>query len=153
MAIQLIAQNKKARHDYEILETLEAGIVLQGAEVKGLRAKRANLSDAFCRFIKGELHLMNAHIGRLDTTNAHFARDERAPRKLLLHKKQVDKLYAKVHKDGLTIVPLKLYFNERNYAKVTIALAKGKKLHDKRETLKRRTQEREAQQAMKNHRR
>ena len=149
MAIQLIAQNKKARHDYEILETFEAGIVLQGAEVKGLRAKRANLNDAFCRFVKGELHLMNAHIGKLETTNAHFVREERAPRKLLLHKKQVEKLYAKVHKDGLTIVPLKLYFNERNFAKVTIALAKGKKLHDKRETLKRRTQEREAQQAIK----
>ena len=150
MAIQLIAQNKKARHDYEILETFEAGIVLQGAEVKGLRAKRANLNDAFCRFVKGELHLMNAHIGKLETTNAHFVREERAPRKLLLHKKQVEKLYAKVHKDGLTIVPLKLYFNERNFAKVTIALAKGKKLHDKRETLKRRTLDREAQQAIKN---
>ena len=152
MAIKLIAQNKKARHDYEILETFEAGIVLEGAEVKGLRAKRANLNDAFCRFIKGELHLMNAHIGRLDTTNTHYAREERAPRKLLLHKKQIDKLYLKVHRDGLTIVPLKLYFNERNFAKVTIALAKGKKLHDKRETLKRRTLDREAQQAIKSHR-
>jgi len=152
LAIKLIAQNKKARHDYEILETFEAGIVLEGAEVKGLRAKRANLNDAFCRFIKGELHLMNAHIGRLDTTNTHYAREERAPRKLLLHKKQIDKLYLKVHRDGLTIVPLKLYFNERNFAKVTIALAKGKKLHDKRETLKRRTLDREAQQAIKSHR-
>ena len=152
MAIKLIAQNKKARHDYEILETFEAGIVLEGAEVKGLRAKRANLNDAFCRFIKGELHLMNAHIGRLDTTNTHYAREERAPRKLLLHKKQIDRLYLKVHRDGLTIVPLKLYFNERNFAKVTIALAKGKKLHDKRETLKRRTLDREAQQAIKSHR-
>jgi len=150
LAINLIARNKKAHHDYEILEKYEAGVVLQGSEVKGLRAKRANLNDAFCRFIKGELHLMNAHIGRLETTNAHFSRDERAPRKLLLHQKQLDKLYTKVHKDGLTIVPLMLYFNERNYAKVSIALAKGKKLHDKRETLKRRTQEREAQQAVKN---
>ena len=150
MAIQLIAQNKKARHDYEILETLEAGIVLEGAEVKGLRAKRANLNDAYCRFIKEELHLLNAHIGHMETTHTHYARDERAPRKLLLHKKQRDKLYASVHKDGLTIVPLKIYFNARNYAKLSIALAKGKKLHDKRETLKRRTLEREAQQAMKN---
>jgi len=150
MAINIVAQNKKARHDYEILEKFEAGIILQGSEVKALRAKRANLADAFCRFIKGELHLMNAHIGRLETTNTHYARDERAPRKLLLHQKQLDKLYTKVHKDGLTIVPLMLYFNERNYAKVSIALAKGKKLHDKRETLKRRTQEREAQQAVKN---
>jgi SsrA-binding protein len=150
MAINLISKNKKAYHDYEILEKFEAGIVLQGSEVKGLRAKRANINDAFCRFIKGELHLMNAHIGHLETTNANFSRDERVPRKLLLHKKQIDKLYTKVHKDGMSIVPLIFYFNKSNYAKVSIALAKGKKLHDKRETLKRRTQEREAQQAIKN---
>jgi len=152
LAINIIAKNKKAYHDYEIFDKYEAGIVLQGSEVKGLRARRANINDAFCRFIKGELHLMNAHIGHLDTINSHFSRDERAPRKLLLHKKEIDKLYGKVHKEGMAIVPLMIYFNERNLAKVSIALAKGKKLHDKRETLKRRTQEREAQQAMKNHR-
>jgi SsrA-binding protein len=151
MSINIIAKNKKAYHDYEILEKYEAGIVLQGYEVKALRQKRANLSDAFCRFIKGELHLMNAHIAHLDTTNKNFARDSRSPRKLLLHKKELDKLYEKVQKDGLTIVPLMLYFNERNFAKVSIAVAKGKQLHDKRETLKRRTQLREAQQAMKNY--
>ncbi len=150
MAINIIAQNKKARHEFEILEKFEAGIVLQGSEVKALRAKRANLNDAFCRFIKGELYLMNAHISHLDTTNRHFSKDERAPRKLLLHKKQLDKLFGKVSKDGLTIVPLMLYFNERNLAKVSIALAKGKKLHDKRETLKRRTLDREAAHAIKN---
>jgi len=151
MAINIIAKNKKAYHDYEILEKYEAGIVLQGYEVKALRAKRANLSDAFCRFIKGELHLMNTHIAHLDTTNTNFARDTRSPRKLLLHKKELDKLYEKVQKDGLTIVPLMLYFNERNYAKVSIAVAKGKQLHDKRETMKRKTQLREAAQAMKNY--
>jgi len=150
MAINLIAQNKKARHEYEIIESLEAGIVLQGSEVKALRAKRANLNDAFCRFIKGELYLMNAHISHLETANRHFAKDERAPRKLLLHKKELDKLFGKISKDGLTIVPLKLYFNNRNLAKVQIALAKGKKLHDKRETLKKRTLDREAASAMKN---
>jgi len=147
-----IAKNKKAYHDYEILEKFEAGIVLQGSEVKALRAKRANLNDAFCRFIKGELHLMNAHIAHLDTTNANYARETRSPRKLLLHKKELDKLYIKVNKDGNTIVPLSLYFNKRNLAKVSIAIAKGKQLHDKRETLKRRTQLREAAQAMKNYR-
>jgi len=147
-----IAKNKKAYHNYEILEKYEAGIVLQGSEVKALRAKRANLNDAFCRFIKGELYLMNAHIAHLDTTNRNFARDTRSPRKLLLHKKELDKLFSKVEKDGYTIVPLSLYFNKRNLAKVSIAIAKGKKLHDKRETLKRRTQLREAQQAMKNYR-
>ncbi len=150
MAINIIAQNKKARHEYEILEKYEAGIVLQGSEVKALRAKRANLNDAFCRFIKGELYLMNAHISHLDTTNRNFSKDERAPRKLLMHRRELDKLYGKVSKDGLTIVPLSIYFNEKNRAKISIALAKGKKLHDKRETLKRRTLEREAQKAMKN---
>ncbi|HIM93576.1 MAG TPA: SsrA-binding protein SmpB [Campylobacterales bacterium] len=151
MSINIISKNKKAYHDYEIIEKFEAGIVLQGAEVKALRAKRANLNDAFCRFIKGELHLMNTHIAHLDTTNTNYARDTRSPRKLLLHKKELDKLFEKVQKDGLTIVPLMLYFNERNFMKVSIAVAKGKKLHDKRETLKRRTQLREAQQAMKNY--
>ncbi len=152
MAINLIAKNKKAYHDYEILEKYEAGIVLQGYEVKALRAKRANLSDSFCRFIKGELHLMNTHIAHLDTTNKNFARDTRSPRKLLLHKKELDKLFEKIQKDGLTIVPLMLYFNERNFAKVSIAVAKGKQLHDKRESMKRKTQLREAAQAMKNYR-
>ncbi len=151
MSINIISKNKKAYHDYEILEKFEAGIVLQGSEVKALRAKRANLNDSFCRFIKGELHLMNAHIAELETTNRAFSRDTRSPRKLLLHKKELDKLYEKVQKDGLTIVPLMIYFNERNFAKVSIAIAKGKQLHDKRETLKRRTQLREAQQAMKNY--
>ena len=151
MSINIVSKNKKAYHDYEILEKFEAGIVLQGSEVKALRAKRANLNDAFCRFIKGELHLMNAHIAELETTNRAYSRDTRSPRKLLLHKKELDKLYEKVQKDGLTIVPLMIYFNERNFAKLSISVAKGKQLHDKRETLKRRTQMREAQQAMKNY--
>ena len=149
MAINIVAQNKKARHDYEILEKFEAGIVLLGSEVKALRAKRANLNDAFCRFIQGELFLMNAHIAGLETTNRHFSRDSRTPRKLLLHKKELEKLYVKVHKEGLTIVPLMIYFNERNYAKVSIAIAKGKKLHDKRADLKAKTLDREARAAMK----
>ena len=152
MAINLIAKNKKAYHDYEILDKYEAGIVLQGYEVKALREKRANLKDAFCRFIKGELHLMNTHIAHLDTTNRNFARDTRSPRKLLLHKQELDKLFEKVQKDGLTIVPLLLYFNERNFVKVSIGVAKGKQLHDKRESMKRKTQLREAAQAMKNYR-
>ncbi len=149
MGINIVAQNKKARHDYEIIEKFEAGIVLAGAEVKALRAKRANLADAFCRFIRGELHIMNTHIAYLDTTNKHFSPDTRTPRKLLLHKKQLEKLHVKVHKDGLTIVPLMIYFNEKNFAKVSIAIAKGKKLHDKRADMKAKTLDREAKQAMK----
>lgn len=124
--------------------------MLQGSEVKALRARRANINDAFCRFIKGELYLMNAHIAHLDTTNRAYAKDERAPRKLLLQKKQLEKIFGKINRDGLTVVPLKLYFNERNLAKVHISLAKGKKLHDKRATLKSRTLDREAASAIKN---
>ena len=150
MSINIVAQNKKARHDYEIIEKFEAGIVLAGAEVKALRAKRANLADAFCRFIKGELHIMNAHIAHLETTNKHYVPDTRTPRKLLLHKKQLEKLHMKVHKDGYTIVPLMIYFNERNFAKVSIAIAKGKQTHDKRADLKAKTLDREARSAMKN---
>lgn len=150
VATNIVAQNKKARHDYEILEKFEAGIVLVGSEVKALRAKRANLADAFCRFIQGELHLMNAHIAHLETTNRHYVPDTRTPRKLLLHKKELEKLYVKVHKDGYTIVPLMIYFNERNLAKVSIAIAKGKQLHDKRADMKAKTLDREARSAMKN---
>jgi len=150
VAINIVAQNKKARHDYEILEKFEAGIVLAGAEVKALRAKRANLADAFCRFIQGELHIMNAHIAHLETTNRYYVPDTRTPRKLLLHKKQLEKLHMKVHKDGFTIVPLMIYFNERNFAKVSIAIAKGKQTHDKRADMKAKTLDREARSAMKN---
>ncbi|MEA3490783.1 MAG: SsrA-binding protein SmpB [Campylobacterota bacterium] len=149
MSINIIAKNKKAYHDYEIIEKFEAGVLLQGSEVKALRAKRANLKDGYCRFIKGELFLMNVHIAHLETSNLHYAPDSRTPRKLLLHKKQLDKLFGKVGREGLTIVPLMIYFNERNLAKVSIGLAKGKQLHDKRQDLKKKTLDREAQQAMK----
>lgn len=149
MPIVPIAKNKKATFEYEILEKFEAGIVLVGSEVKSLRAKRANLSDGFCRFIKGELFLMNAHIALLETVNRHFALDSRTPRKLLLHKKELLKLYVKVDKEALTIIPLMIYFNEKNKIKVSIALARGKKLHDKRADLKEKTLKREAAQALK----
>lgn len=149
MSINIIANNKKAYHDYEILEKFEAGMVLSGSEVKALRAKRANLKDGFCRFIKGELHLMNTHISHLETTNQHYSPDSRTPRKLLLHKKQINKIFAVSTREALTIVPLMIYFNEKNYAKISIAMAKGKKLHDKRQDLKTRTLDKEAKQAMK----
>lgn len=149
MPINIVAKNKKAYHDYEILEKYETGIVLEGSEVKALRAKRANLKDGYCRFIKGELFLVNVHISHLETANQNYAPDSRTPRKLLLHKKELVRLFAKVGKEGLTIVPLMLYFNERNRAKVSIGLAKGKQLHDKRHDLKTKTLDREAQQAIK----
>jgi len=140
--MNLIAQNKKARHDYEILQTFEAGIVLQGSEVKALRAKRANLKDSYCRFIKDELFVMNMHITHLETAYRNFAPDTRKPRKLLLHRKELNKLFAQSTQESLTIVPLMLYFNEKNKAKISIGLARGKKLHDKRADLKAKTLDR-----------
>jgi SsrA-binding protein len=148
--IDVVSRNKKAKFDYEILEKYEAGLVLLGDEVKALRARKANLNDSFCRFIKGELWLLNAHIAHLETTNRFYSRESRAPRKLLLHKRELLKLFGKVSQERLTIIPLEIYFNRQNRAKVLIALAKGKKLYDKRETLKRKTLDREAKQAMKN---
>ena len=147
-----VARNKKAFHDYEILNKYEAGIVLEGSEVKALRAGRVNLKDSYVRIIKGEPFLLNAHISYLDHTNPHFKPDERRARKLLLHRKEIDKLIGKTTQDGLTIVPLSIYFNDRNLAKVEIALAKGKKLHDKRQALKEKDAKREAQRAMKEYR-
>jgi SsrA-binding protein len=146
---KVVARNKKAYHDYEILETLEAGIELKGSEVKALRAGRVSLKESFVRIIRGEAYLLNAHISYLDTANPHFRPDERRDRKLLLHRKEIDKLLGKVTQEGLTLIALSVYFNEKNIAKLKLALARGKKLHDKRETLKRKTAEREAKAAMK----
>jgi len=148
---ETVARNKKAYHDYEILEKFEAGLSLQGSEVKALRASRVNIKDAFIKIIKNEAFLMNAHVSYFETTNAHFKPDERRPRKLLLHKKQINKLLEKTMREGLTIVPLSIYFNHKNLAKVQIALAKGKKLHDKRQALKKKDADRSAQAAMKNY--
>ena len=144
-----LARNKKAYHDFTILESFEAGIVLKGSEVKSLRAGRANLKDSFARIIKGELFLLNAHISYLETTNSHFRPNERAARKLLMHRKQIDKLLGSITKEGLTLVVLSLYLNDKNIVKAKIALAKGKNLHDKREALKRKDADREARSAMK----
>jgi len=141
--------NKKAYHDYEIIETYEAGVELKGSEVKSIRAGRLNLKDSFVRIIRGEVFLLNAHISHLDTAHTTYRPDERRPRKLLLHKKEILKLEGKVAKEGLTIVPLKGYFNSRNLFKLQIALVRGKKLHDKREAIKRREAEVEARRQMK----
>lgn len=148
---ETIARNKKALFDYEILEKFEAGIVLAGSEVKAIRKGRINLKDSFVKIVKGEAFLFGMHVSYLDTTNPHYKPNERRDRKLLLHTKEIDKLFTKVAQDGLSIVALSLYFNSKNYAKVQIALAKGKKLHDKRETMKQKDATREAQVAIKNH--
>lgn len=146
---ETVAKNNKAYHDYFIEESFEAGIVLKGSEVKGIRAHRVNLKDSFIKFMKGEPILFNAHIGRLETTHHFYAHEERGSRKLLLHKKQIAKMLKAVTRDGYTIVPLQLYFNDRNIVKVQIAIAKGKQLHDKRNDLKERDQKLEMQRAKK----
>jgi SsrA-binding protein len=148
---ETIAKNKKAYHDYFIEDKFEAGLVLSGSEVKGIRAHRVNLKDSFIRFMKGEAYLFNAHIGRLETTHHFYGHEERGSRKLLLHKKELKKLQKAIERDGYTVVPLQLYFNNRNIAKLQIALAKGKQLHDKRNDLKERDQKRDIARAMKDY--
>lgn len=148
--VNLTFKNKRAFHDYFILETYEAGIELKGSEVKAIRESRVNLKDSFIRIVRNELFVFNMHITHLSTAHTTFRPDERRDRKLLLHRREIDKLQMKVNKDGLTIVPLKLYFNSKNMVKMQIGLAQGKKLHDKREDLKKKTMQRETQQALKN---
>jgi len=144
-----IANNKKAFHDYEILERLEAGIELVGSEVKSIRAGKISLKESFIKIVKGEAIVFQMHITALPTTNSHYAPDERRSRRLLLKKKEIVKLEAKVALDSLTIVPLKLYFNDRNLCKMQIGLAKGLKKYDKREVLKKKDADRRMKQAMK----
>lgn len=147
----LTFKNKKAWHDYHIHDTFECGIKLQGSEVKAIRQGRINLKDTHARIIKGEVFILNMHITHLSTAHTTFRPDERRDRKLLMHRRQIDKLFETVMKDGLTLVPLKLYFNSRNLVKVQIATATGKKNYDKREDLKQKTLKRETQQALKNY--
>jgi len=146
---ETVARNKKAFYDFEILEKFEAGIELKGSEVKAIRLGRVNLKDSYVRIIKGEAFLLGAHVSYLDSTNPYFKPNERRDRKLLLHRKQIDKLFGKVMQDGLSIVVLSLYFNDKSRLKAEVALAKGKTLHDKRETIKRKEADREARAAIK----
>ncbi|GBD48504.1 SsrA-binding protein SmpB [Methylopila sp. Yamaguchi] len=129
---KIAAENRKARHNYEIGETFEAGIALAGTEVKSLRLGKATIGEAYAAEYGGELFLYNSYIPEYLQAN-RFNHETRRPRKLLLHKNQINKLAGAVTREGLTVVPLKIYFNEQGRAKVEIALARGKKLHDKRE--------------------
>jgi len=146
---ETIAKNKKAFHDYEILEKFEAGLVLKGSEVKAIRAGRVNLKDSFVRFVKGEAFLFNTHIGLLNTTHHYFRHEERGSRKLLLHKKEIARMTDAIDKEGLTVVPLELYFNDKNIAKVQVAIVRGKKLHDKRQDMKEKDMKRDIERALK----
>jgi SsrA-binding protein len=141
-----VATNRKARHEYHILETWEAGMVLKGPEVKSLREGKVGFQDAFARVDGGEVWLHSFHIAPYDPANRWNA-DPLRPRKLLLRKEQIRKLIGKVEEKGLTLIPLDIYFRRGN-AKVTLGLARGKKLHDKREKLKRRAQEMDARRAL-----
>ena len=139
---KLVAENRKARFNYDIEEKFEAGIALMGSEVKSLRAGKANISESYATEEGGELYLVNAHIAEY----AGAARDGHAPtrpRKLLLHAREIARLIGAVNREGMALVPLRLYFNARGIAKVQLGLAKGKKLHDKRDTEKRRDWERQ----------
>ncbi len=145
--------NKKAFHNYTIEDIFEVGIELKGSEVKSIRAGRLNIKDSFIRIIKNEVFILNMHISLLETTHTSYRPDELRDRKLLLHRKQINKLYEKVTKDGYTIVPTKLYFNDKNMVKLNIGLAKGKKLYDKREDLKQKTMKRDTQRILKEYNR
>ena len=139
---KVVADNRRARFNYQIGETYEAGIALTGSEVKSLRAGKATIAESYADARGGELWLINANIP--EYLQAHqFNHAPKRPRKLLLHARQINKLTGAVEREGMTIVPLKLYFNEKGRAKLEIALARGKKLHDKRETLKKRSWDRE----------
>ena len=141
-------KNRKARFNYEILDTYEAGIVLKGTEVKSLRQGKASIKDAFAYFKNGELFLKNMHIAPYDQGSV-FNHDPWRERKLLLHKDELRKLYGKIREKGFALIPLEVYFNKRNIAKVKLALAKGKKKYDKREAIKKKDLQREMQRIRK----
>lgn len=147
-AERVVATNRKAHHDYFILERYEAGIVLQGTEVKSLRAGRANLREAFAKVENGEVILYNLHISPWEYGN-RWNHEPTRPRKLLLHKAEIRRLLGKSREAGKTLVPLRIYFNSRGLAKVELALAQGKKLWDKREAIARRDAAREIERRLK----
>jgi len=147
----VIAVNRKAYHNYHIQESLEAGIVLKGSEIKSIRAGKVNLSDAYAKPENGELWLHNSHIASYDAASYNTHEPTR-PRKLLLHRKEINSLAGKVVQKGLTLVPLRLYI-KHGVAKVELGMAKGKKLYDKKEAIARRDTDREIERAMKHKRR
>ncbi len=141
-AMKVVADNRKARFSYEIGETFEAGIMLSGTEVKSLRGGKGTIGESYAAEQNGAMYLINAYIPEYLQAN-RFNHEPKRPRKLLLHRRQIGKLIAATQRDGMTVVPLKVYFNEQGRAKVEIALAKGKNAADKRETSKKRDWERE----------
>jgi len=149
---RVITINRKAYHDYHIQEMVEVGIVLKGSEIKSIREGRVNLRDAYARPENGELWLYNSHIASYDAASYNTHEPTR-PRKLLLHKEEIDSLVAKVAQRGLTLVPLKLYIIKQGVAKIQLGLVRGKRVYDKREAIARRDAEREMDRALKSRRR
>lgn len=146
---KVVSDNRKARFQYEILDTYEAGVELLGTEVKSIRAGQVNLRDGFATVRDGEVWLQNVHISPSKNTSQFFNHDPRRTRKLLLHRDEIKRLIGKIEQKGLTLVPLKLYL-KRGWIKISLGLGRGKKLHDKRESLKRKQQGREVERALKN---
>ena len=145
----MIQINKKAYHDYEVLETFEAGIVLVGAEIKSISKGKLNLKGSFCKFFKDELFAMDIHISKFEHDNSWSKHEEKRPKKLLLKRKELIKLQSKIEEKGLTIIPLKKYFNEHKKCKLEIGICKGKKLYDKREDEKQKSIKREIEKNFK----
>ena len=146
---KVMADNRQARFTYEILDTYEAGIALKGTEVKSIRAGKVNLRDGYAQVKNGEVWLLNVHISPHNMTNQVYNHEPRRPRRLLLHKAEIRKLIGKVEEKGLTLVPLKMYL-KKGRVKVNIAIGRGKKLHDKRESLKQKQEKRDIARMMKN---
>jgi SsrA-binding protein len=150
--VRVVARNRKALHDYHIEDRHEAGLALRGTEIKSIREGRVNLRDGYVRPRDGELWLLEVHIGPYKPAGRHFGHDPRRPRKLLLHRYEIDRLIADVERSGYTIVPLRMYLKD-GLAKVEIALAKGKREHDKRRAIAERDAQREIERAMRDRRR
>ena len=148
MVIKTIATNRKARHNYLIQDSLEAGIALTGTEIKSIRSGRVSLSDAYVRPDKSELWLLNAHIARYEA-GSYMSHEPLRPRKLLIHRREINDLASKVNERGFTLIPLRMYL-KGSRAKVEIALGKGKKIYDKRESISRRDADREMERTLKN---
>lgn len=146
---KVLSQNKKARHDYFIEETYECGIALTGTEIKSARKGRINLKDSYAKVVDGEVLVFNMHIAPYEQGNRYNV-DSKRTRKLLLHKREIRKLLGYTSQDGLTLVPLSVYLNEKGLAKLELAVAKGKKNYDKRDDMAKKDADRKMQQAMKN---
>jgi len=144
---QVVADNRKARHNYEIEETFEAGLALLGSEVKSLRSGKANIAEAYASEKDGELSLLNSYIAEYAQAGRRN-HEPRRPRKLLMHRREIDRLIGAVQRQGMTLVPLRLYFNDRGIAKLLLGLGRGKKVHDKRETERKRDWERQKARLM-----